>query len=507
MGAALGSPRRKIITTADKGTIDMTTRSALAAGAALGAMLLASGMAEAKAPAHHRRAPAGPSETQVLKEEVEALKAQIQTLSSRLDAQTQAQQQTQSQAQTAQAQAQAAQAAAQAAQSQVQADASTIQTIPAQVDTATRKAAPKPGWWNDTKVGGTIFADVSNISNKNAAGKTAQSGTDYDIKRTYLTVEHRFNDTYSFNFTSDLTFDSNTTSPSGAAAPTNNEAGGANTASGVKATQLFVKYAYLQGHFSDAFNVRLGSAQLPWIPFVESINGYRYVEQMLIDRTKFGTTTDWGVHVYGNLFDHIIGYQLSVFDGEGFKQPSLGVVNRTDAVDVEGRVNATYKGFTVAVGGYDGKLGKDVENVATYNTAQRFDALAAYTNSHIRLGAEYFWARYWNDVTQATPGKTNVSDGYSLFGSYNFTHKLALFGRYDWVKPKADTAPSFHDNFFDVGLSYKPIDPLDFALVYKRDTVDNGSFSTADGVIGVPTGATVGRGTYDEIGLFTQVKF
>ena len=491
------------------GDVGFFMRSTLLAAGACGAAMVLSltGAANAKVVHHKTGAARAPTDTVELKREIEDLKAQIQTLSGRLDAQTQAQQQTLAQAQAAQSQAQAAQSAAQSAQAREQADAGAIQTIPAQVDTATRKAAPKPGWWNDTKVGGVVFADVSNISNRNAAGKTAQSGTDYDVKRTYLTVEHRFNDTYAFNVTTDLIFDSNSTSPSGAASPTNNEAGGANTASGVKATQLFIKYAYLQARYSDAFNVRLGSAQLPWIPFVEATNGYRYVEQMLIDRTKFGTTTDWGVHVYGALFDHIIGYQVSVFDGEGFKQPSLGTVNRTDAVDVEGRVNATYKGVTVAVGGYDGKLGKAVEGVQTYNTAQRFDALAAYANSHIRLGAEYLWARYWNDITQSNPSKTNVSDGYSLFGSYNFTHKLAVFGRYDWVKPKADTAPSFHDQFFDVGLSYKPIDPLDFALVYKRDTVDNGAFSTADGVIGVPTGATVGRGTYNEIGLFTQVKF
>jgi predicted porin len=243
------------------------------------------------------------------------------------------------------------------------------------------------------------------------------------------------------------------------------------------------------------------------VPFVESINGYRYVEQMFIDRTKFGTTTDWGVHIFGNLFDHIVGYQVSVVDGEGFKQPSLGNVNRTDAVDVEGRVNATYKHFTVAVGGYDGKLGKDVENVNTYNTAQRFDALIAYTDSKLRLGGEYLWARYWADVTQASPAKTNVTDGYSAFGSYNFTPKLALFGRFDWLKPKANTAPSEHETFYDVGLSYKPIAPLDFALVYKHDSVVNGSLTTADGVIGIPTGATLGKGLYDEVGLFTQVKF
>ena len=490
----------------------MRTRTALVAGAALGVFVMSGVAAQADVKTHktthHRAAVAAPSkETLELKQEVEDLKAQLQALAARLDAQSQAQQQTQAQAQAAQTQAQNAQATAQAAQTQVQADAGKILTIPAQVETATKKAAPKPGWWNETKVGGTMYADVSTISNRNDAGKTAQSGVNYDIKRMYLTVDHKFNDTYSFNLTTDVTFDSNATSPSGAAAPTANEAGGANTASGVKASQLYIKKAYLQAHYSDAFNVRLGAADLPWIPFVEGVYGYRYVEQTLIDRTKFGTSADWGVNINGSFLDHIVNYSVSVINGEGYKQPALGTVNRTNAVDVEGRANIAYKGFTVAVGGYDGKLGKDVQNVLTFNTAERFDALVAYTDKHVRVGFEYLWAKYWSDVTQSTPSKTNSTDGYSVFGSYNFTPQLALFGKYEWVKPKATTAANENDNYFNIGVSYKPIGPLDFALVYKRDSVVNGSFSTANGVIGVPTGATAGKGTYDEVGLFTQVKF
>jgi hypothetical protein len=483
--------------------VKTNTTIAVAAGALLAASLAQGAQAR---PARHHVDKAS-AETQALKDEVQALRAEVQALESRLDAQAQAQRQTAAQAQAAQAQAQTAQSTAQAAQAQVQADASKIETIPAQVDTATKKAAPKPGWWNDTKVGATMFADASYIDNRNANGKTAQSGTNFDIKRMYLSVDHKFNDIYSFNVTTDFTFDSNANSPSGAASPTNNEAGGANTASGIKSTQFFIKKAYLQAHYADAFNVRLGAAELPWVPFVEGINGYRYVENMFVDRIKFGTTTDWGVHVFGNLFDNIIGYQVSVIDGEGFKQPSLGAVNRTSALDVEGRINATYKHFTVAVGGYDGKLGASVQGVTTYHDAQRIDALAAYADSKVRLGFEYLYARYWKDVTQSNPAKTNTTEGYSVFASYNFTPKFALFGRYDWLKPKQDTVPGENENFFDVGVSYKPIAPLDFALVYKRDSVVNGSLTTADGIIGIPTGATTGKGTYDEIGLFTQVKF
>ncbi len=461
----------------------MNTRTALIAGAALGALAISATDVEAKATHRHHK-PAGPSEAALLKQEVEALKSEVQTLESRLDAQGQSQQQTQAQAQAAASQAQSAQTLAQATASQVTADDSKIATIPAQVKTAAKAHAPKPGWWNDTKVGATVFADASYIRNQNSAGKTPQSGTNYDIKRLYLIVEHKFNDTYTFNFTSDFIYDS-----------------------GSKATQLFIKKAYLQAHYSDAFNLRLGASDLPWVPFVEGLYGYRYVQQVLLDRTKNGTSTDWGVHVFGTFFNKVVGYQFSVVDGEGFKQPAIGTANRTSALDVEGRINATYDHVTVAVGGYSGKLGNSVEGTPTFNTAQRFDALVAYTDSKIRLGGEYFHSKYWKDVLQSTPAKTNSSDGVSVFGSYALTSKISVFGRYDWVKPLTNTAPTERDNYFNVGVAYKPIGPLDFALVYKRENVDNGSFSTSDGVIGIPSGSTTGRGTYDEIGLFTQVKF
>lgn len=238
------------------------------------------------------------------------------------------------------------------------------------------------------------------------------------------------------------------------------------------------------------------------MPFVEGLYGYRYVENTLIDRTKFGTSTDWGLHAFGTLPGGIVSYQVSVVDGNGFKKPATGVANRTDSVDVEGRLSATYDHFTAAVGGYAGKLGHDVVGTPTYNTAERFDAIVAYTNDRFRLGGEYFWARHWNDVTQPVESLTNTSDGLGAFASFNFTPKIALFGRYDYVRPQKDTAPSFHDNYFNLGVSYKPIKPLDFALVYKRDAVDDGLFSTSNGVIG----GTV-NGTYDEIGLFSQVNF
>ncbi len=460
----------------------MRTRTALVAGAALGAFIMSGVAAEAKTTHHKKHVAAAPSkETLELKQEVQDLKTQLQALESRLDAQAQAQQQTLAQAQAAQSTAQTAQSTAQAAATQIQAEQDQIKTIPTQVATATKAAAPKSGWWNETKIGVTMFADAGNITGKTDGAKTAQTGTNYDIKRLYLVVDHKFNDTYSFNFTTDFNYDS------GPAA----------------ATQLYIKKAFIQAKYSPAFTIRAGAADLPWVPFVEGIYGYRYVEQTLIDRTKFGTSSDWGIHALGTFGNNIFSYQISVIDGEGYKKPAIGTANRTNAVDVEGRLSATYKHVTLAVGGYDGKLGNAVSGVQTFNTAQRLNLLAAYVTPKARIGFEYMYAHYWgSDILQSNPAKTNSSEGYSVFGSWNFTPKLAVFGKYEWVKPKSVTAPTFDDSYFNVGLSYKPIGPLDFALVYKRDEVKNGVLSTGNGSIG-----GIHNGTYDEVGLFTQVKF
>ncbi len=463
----------------------MRIKSALAAGAALG--VLAAGLssaADAKATKHHRRAAAESGEVRELKQEVDALKGQVSALESRLDAQGQAQQQTAAQVQATQTQVQTAQNQAAAAQAQAQAAQSQIATIPSEMETQIKAHAPKPGWWNNTTVGATVFADLSNISNSNDGVRNAQSGTDYDLKRAYLIVNHKFNDIFAANLTTDFTYDSTT-----------------------KATQLYIKKAYVEAKLNDAFIIRAGSADLPWVPFVEDVYGYRYVERSLPDLYGFGTSADWGVHVLGHLFNNVVGYQVSVVDGEGYKIPAIGTANRTDYMDVEGRINATYDHITVAVGGYDGKLGHDVTNTPTFHTAERFDAIAAYTDSRIRVGAEYLWAKYWNDVLQSNPAKTNTTDAWSGFASFWFTPQISVFGRYDWIKPQADTAPSFTSNYYNIGVSYKPIPPLDVALVYKHDSVMDGLLSSQNGSIGTLNASGIGKGDYNEIGVFTQMKF
>ena len=351
-------------------------------------------------------------------------------------------------------------------------------------------AAPPPppsGWWSNTSISGRMYFDVTNISNKtngvkvlpvasNAAGTTDGNGTNFDIKRFYIGIDHTFNEVYSANVTTDTTYDGTT-----------------------GAGQVYLKKAYLQAKYDPAFTIRLGSADLPWVPYVEGLYGYRYLENVVIDRDKFGTSADWGVHVLGTLFDGILNYQFSAINGGGYKKiPGGSDANRFNTMDFEGRISAVYEGFNLAVGGYSGKLGQQA-GVATFHTAQRFDVLGAYVANGLRVGVEYFSANNWTAVTSTT---SDGAHGVSAFASYQFMPQFAVFGRYDSVDPRTKTAPLLNDNYYTLGITYSPIRIVDFSLAYKHDGVGHGSLGTSNGTIGGSV-----NGSYNEIGLWGDFQW
>jgi hypothetical protein len=331
-------------------------------------------------------------------------------------------------------------------------------------------------WASGTKIGGKAFLNISSINHKSNGVDQGDNGTQTELKRFYLSVDHKFNDVFSANLTTDFRYGTNGTS---------------------KDVLVYVKKAYVQAKLAPEFFVRVGSADLPWVPFAEGVYGYRYIENTLIDRTKFGTSADWGVHIGGTIGDGIVNYAASAINGAGYKTLSRS----SNTVDLEGRIDVhPIKSITLAAGAYTGKLGKQADNIPdTPHRATRFNALAAYTDDRVRAGVEYFWSKNWNNVTTLTSDKSN---GWSAFGSFAFTKDLAIFGRYDWVKPNKETNPDLKDHYFIVGLNYKAIKGIDIALVYKRDKAKNGLISTSNGTIG-----GIDDGPFDEVGVFSQVAF
>lgn len=324
---------------------------------------------------------------------------------------------------------------------------------------------------NDTSISGKMFFDFSSINQKNSdSGKTDASGLGIDVKRFYLGVTHKFNDIWSANLTTDF-----------------------NYVSGDGETNLFVKKAYVQGKFDDAAVLRIGSADMPWIPFVENYYGFRYVENTLTDRLKYANSADWGLHLGGDLgAGKSVNYAVSVVNGAGYKNPS-----RSKGVDVEGRVGfVPVEGMIVALGGYSGHLGKETENIDAENTAQRGDFMVAYADKAFRVGAEYFTAKNWNNVLSPLADK---ADGYSFWGSVGLTDQLSLFARYDNAKLSKDLDKKAKDVYYNLGLEYQVTKGFKLAGVWKHEKNDKS--------VATPTPAHVQNVKTNEIGVFGEVSF
>jgi hypothetical protein len=373
------------------------------------------------------------------------------------------------------------------------------------------------GWWDDTKISGRMYYDITDIQNTHQVlGHPGQSnrdgddGASFDIKRFYIGIDHNFNSWLSANITTDVNFNTGTK----ASATTLPSATGYQL-------DLYVKYAYVQASYDDALNVRIGSAAMPWIPYDEDIYGYRFVEKTLVDRVSFGNSADWGLHVFGKFWGGLVDYQVSAVNGSGYKNPT-----RTQQPDVEGRIGFHWEGFQAAVGAYNGvegfvKCGTNIVPLTNCNGGSgnalhhhytRLDALVAYTWNGLKVGGEYFYAQ--NHGAEAAALTTNTDGyGYEGFASYQIDPMWSVFGRYDYVHPTSGSiaARAFHNNYYNAGVDYSPMKWVDFALVYKHDAGADGSFSDANGTIGgsaaFASPFTNDNGTYSEVGLFGQVRW
>ena len=343
---------------------------------------------------------------------------------------------------------------------------------------------------DNTTVGGVLYTDFTSISTtQDQAGKPSTNkdpnGLGLDVKRAYLIFNQNFDDVWSANVTTDFNF------PKLSVSGTDSN-GDTVTASGnAPETQVFIKKAYVQGKFDPLLVLKAGSSDMPWIPFVEGVYGYRFVENTLTDRFGFANSADWGVNLSGA--NDTVNYSVSVVNGGGYKNP-----NRSKTMDEEGRIAFTpFNGdLTIALGAYTGKRGKDMEAAAAANTASRQDVLLAWKASGLTLGLEWFSADKWNDVTN--PGATNKSDGTSLFASYAFPDtQYSIFGRYDDMKPLKDPDSSQEDKYFNVGFAWNTGKNVTWAVAYKNDKfTDN-----------LKLGNTSNSLKTQEFGVWAQVKF
>ena len=382
------------------------------------ALAVVASLGLAAAPAFAATPAVTPQQLEQLQAQIAALQAQVQQLQSQSES-LQAQSDAQSEVNVTQAAA-----------------IETAQKAQAGVDKLAKLV-------NDTKVGGRMFFDLSNIDKTSLGKDTDASGTGFDVKRFYLTVDHKFNDIWSANLTTDFQYSSS-----------------------LGATELFVKNAYVQGKFDKAFVLKIGAAGLPWTGYVEKFYGYRYVENTLTDRTKFADTADWGLHASGDVGEQF-NYALSVVTGAGYKNPTRG-----KGMDVEGRVAfQPIPEFAIAVGAASGKRGLEKDTLSAEHTFTRNDLMVAYAGERFRLGGEYFQSRNRNNVMSLAGDKAS---GWSTWGSVNLgDNGVSAFARYDNTDTSKTLDPTLADKYWNVGVEFPVLKNFKLAGVYKYTHLAN----------------------------------
>lgn len=336
---------------------------------------------------------------------------------------------------------------------------------------ATRAAADEGEWTDHFSFHGRIYADASWLENEDKGTNTKSDNTGFgtDVKRFYLEFGWKVDDIWSAKIVTDI------------------------GDKGTKRYDVFVKKAYLEAKFSPMAVLQIGSTDQPWIPFVEGLYGYRYLENTQVDRQGFGTSADWGVHLKGG---DTFEYSVAVVNGRGYSDPT-----RSGSVDFEGRISfKPSDNFTFGVGGYSGKLGKDTDADPAMNTATRLNAAIDYKSDRFHIGGEYFQADDWKQVTSPS---SDSSDGFSIWTSIPLS-KAELFARYDQTDPSKDLNPGLSSDYYHVGVQFKPAKLLLMAIAYKHTTVDSGNGGTA---AGVGSSEPNSKGESNELGVWFQYKW
>jgi hypothetical protein len=212
----------------------------------------------------------------------------------------------------------------------------------------------------------------------------------------------------------------------------------------------------------------------------------------LVDRSKFGSSADWGLHVGGRLGGERLDYAVSVVSGRGYKN-----ISRSGRMDVEARLAyLPRKEWVFALGAYSGTRGKDLESSPAQHTARRVSAMAAYIGESTRIGVDYFQADDWNTVTAP---ESDTSDGWSAWASHAFDERYTVFARMERASPSRDLDSHAQDRYAHLGLEYAVTEGFDLALVWKQAALDVG-------IHDAPGTLTRNRRSH-EIGVWGQVAF
>jgi len=305
---------------------------------------------------------------------------------------------------------------------------------------------------------GEMLANSKIASSKNTVSNVTTRNVQSNIDRAYLGVRYEASPIWSLNFKTEF-----------------------RSVVGATNNVLRVKEANVEGRFSDALVVKLGSAELPLVTFEDNAWGHRYLMPGLAELNATmlkSNTADYGIHFSGavdSMDSGMFDYAASVIQGGGYLNQQN---NSSSHIDYELLGSYSYDNAIVTAGyrsGYNGVAAQASAN-------KRYNFGLGYNLEDIgSFGAEYIRIDDRSGVTQVKRA------AWSVYGAAPVADALSLVARYDRTDPNTAVSNDTADKYL-VALehTYNENVSVAFSYDYTKDKAAN----TKDWNVGVFTNVT-----------------
>ncbi len=330
------------------------------------------------------------------------------------------------------------------------------------------------------KIGAKFFLNMTDYKvESNGVQTTRTRGMAVD--RAYFEARYYYDGDWMARITTDVNSENITPAGGGAKAKNKN-----------KGSNVFLKYAYVEGKLAGkAAVLRLGLSHTPWIDYEQGLWKHRYVSKVATDHYKYDSSSDLGIGLKGKLADGMFGYWVTATNGEGYGTQTN---HKSAGTGTDYNIRLGFypvEGLTVDAQYRHGFMGtKSSTGAGTLYVLNQL--MVTYGVGHdYRVGANYILNTSKDNATQATKSKEDV---FALWGWANFGDGIGGFARFETQKDKFNAVP-FKSNRYVLGAEYSPRKNVSFSLAFDDQKVSNN---------GNVAGATKRTRRY---GLYSLVKF
>lgn len=221
--------------------------------------------------------------------------------------------------------------------------------------------------------------------------------------------------------------------------------------------RVFVKHAYLEvKDVLPGIKLRAGMIDTPYTPFYDAFWGNRYITESFAKNQKLLETADLGVGAWGDHANGLVGWNVSLLNGEGYGNVE---VDAGKAVQARVTIDPLAPGGTQAL---------PVTGFASYNTHSATDTATLTWAAATGYKMPYILA--WAEVLGRSEDGTSGL-GYSATLNPKLPKVAGVVARYDHFDPDSSVDDD-GNTLLIAGVSRDWAEKVSTSVTYERGWTD-----------------------------------